>query len=64
MVEFYNMTPEQREEMGSRGREHVQMNYNFEKFQQRWVEQLLEVHEKHGSWEDRKNYKSWELVEF
>jgi len=63
MLEFYNLTPEEREELGSRGREHVKMNYNFENFQKQWVETMLDVHEKHGSWENRKGFKSWELVE-
>ena len=63
MVEFYNYTPEQRKKMGERGREHVNKNYNFENFGQQWVEKLLEIHEKHGSWQNRRGYKSWELVE-
>ena len=54
-------TPEEREELGSRGREHVKMNYNFENFQKQWVETMLDVHEKHGSWENRKNYKPYEF---
>jgi hypothetical protein len=24
---------------------------------------MLEVHEKHGSWENRKNYVNWEIME-
>jgi len=62
MMEFYNLTSEQRKELGQRGREHVKLNYNFEKFQERWVELMLDIHEKYGSWESRKNYKSWELI--
>jgi len=63
LVEFYNAPPEVREEMGNRGREHVKMNYNFENFQKQWVERMLDIHEKHGSWENRKGYKPWNLVE-
>ena len=63
LVEFYNMTPEQRKEMGDRGREHVQTNYGFDKFQSRWVELMLDIYENHGSWENRKNYESWNLTE-
>ena len=63
LEEFYNLTPEQRKEMGERGRQHVMMNYNFENFQQKWVEKMLDIHERYGSWGDRKDYKSWELVE-
>ena len=62
LVEFYNLSPEEREKMGERGREHVMMNYGFENFQQEWVEKMLEIHEKHGSWGSRKGYKPWELI--
>ena len=63
LMEIYNLTPEQRKEMGDRGRDHVMMNYNFEKFGQQWVERMVEVYEKYGSWDNRKGYKPWELVE-
>jgi len=62
LVEFYNLTPEEREKMADRGREHVIMNYNFEKFEQLWVETMLKIHDEYGSWGDRKNFKSWELI--
>jgi len=63
LVEFYNMTPEQRKEMGQRGQEHVKTNYGFEGFKEQWVSRMLEINEKYGSWENRKNHKSWNLVE-
>ena len=49
--------------MAQRGLEHVKKNYNFKNFEEEWVKKMLEVHEKYGSWENRKVYKSWELVE-
>ena len=42
--------------------EHNQ-NYNFEDFNQRWIDAMLGIHEKHGSWETRKNYEAWEFIE-
>ena len=60
---IYNMTPEERKELGRKGREHVEKNYSFEKYCDGWVEIMTDVHEKHGSWDDRKNYKSWEIRE-
>jgi len=57
------MKPEQRKELGKMGRTHVQKNYNFEKYCEGWVKIMTDVYEKWGSWEDRKNYNSWELVE-
>jgi glycosyltransferase involved in cell wall biosynthesis len=63
MVKMFHLTRKERKEMGLRGHEHVQKNYNFEKFGQRWVDLMLEIHEKYGSWDTRKGYKKWELKE-
>lgn len=60
---IYNMTPEERKELGKKGREHVEKNYSFEKYCEGWVEIMTEVHEKYGSWENRKGYKNWEIRE-
>ena len=38
------------------------INYSFESYQSRWVEVLDGVHEKHGSWENRKSYSPWSLT--
>tara|TARA_Y100000592_G_C5468823_1_gene318226 strand:- start:842 stop:2095 length:1254 start_codon:yes stop_codon:yes gene_type:complete len=62
MLEMFNKTKEEREELGKKGRNHVMKNYNFEDFNQKWTDVMLEVHEKYGSWENRKNYKSWEMI--
>ena len=61
--EMYNMTSEERKELGRKGLEHVKKNYSFEKYCDKWVEIMTELHEKHGSWENRSNYTSWELKE-
>ena len=63
LVRFYNMSKEEREKLGAMGREHVIKNYNFENFNKTWVETMLNLHEQCGSWENRKNYQSWELIE-
>ena len=63
MLDFYNLSPEERKQMGQKGAEHVNKNYNFQNFEKRWVELLTEIHQKYGSWENRKNYQSWELLE-
>ena len=57
------LTDEQRAEMGKRGREHLMKNYNFEVFASRWDEFMTKIHEECGSWDTRKNYKSWELID-
>ena len=57
------MKPEERQAMGKRGADHVDKNYNFSNFQDRWVNLMLEVHEKYGSWDSRKNYNCWEVID-
>ena len=61
LLMMYEYGPEKRAELGRAGAEHVEKNYNFTTFAKRWEEILLETHKKCGSWENRKNYKSWEL---
>ena len=61
--EVYNMSKEDRDKMGEKGRQHVIKNYNFKDFKEKWVDELLKVHEEAGSWEARKNYKAWTMRE-
>jgi glycosyltransferase involved in cell wall biosynthesis len=63
MTTIYEMTPEERKELGARGRQHVIDNYNFENFEKQWVELMDNIHENHGSWENRKKYTIWECKE-
>jgi glycosyltransferase involved in cell wall biosynthesis len=60
---MYNMTPEERQELGLKGREHVIKNYNFIDFEKKWVDLMDNIHEKYGSWENRKHYKPWTFEE-
>jgi glycosyltransferase involved in cell wall biosynthesis len=61
--EIHNMSREQRRALGKLGRQHVDQNYSFKQYKERWVSLMTDIHEKHGSWSTRKNYKSWELLE-
>jgi len=63
LKKIHKMSKKQRAKLGKMGRAHVMKNYNFENFAKKWEEILLNTYEKHGSWEDRKNYKSWEIKE-
>jgi len=63
LYKLYSMPKEEREKMGKAGRNHVLKNYNFENFCDSWVEIMTNLHEKHGSWETRKNHQKWELLE-
>lgn len=62
-VDFSLLSKEQREEMGRKGRLHLEKNYAHKDFCDRWVQILTDVYERMGSWENRKNYKSWHLFE-
>ena len=62
MLRFYNMSKEERSEMGEKGRQFVNKEYGFEKYTTEWEKVLLEVYEKNGSWENRKNYKPYRQI--
>jgi len=49
--------------MSSAGRQHVKENYNFNNYEKAWVNTMDEIIEREGSWENRKNYKRWHLLE-
>ena len=55
------MPKEKRRELGKAGREHVLKNYNFEDFNKSWVDLMTKVYEERGSYENRKQYDSWEF---
>ncbi|MCS5550312.1 MAG: glycosyltransferase [Gammaproteobacteria bacterium] len=63
MNKIYHMTEDERNELGKAGREHVLKNYNFEDYGKRWIKVMEDLHEKYGSWENRKEYKSWRVTE-
>ena len=63
LKKMFYASEEEREKMGELGMEHVKKNYNFETFNNQWLEFMLKVHEESGSWETRKNHQSWEFVE-
>jgi len=53
---MYALSTEERYELGLKGAKHVEQNYNFKTFGQKWVNLMLKIHEEHGSWETRKGY--------
>ena len=63
LEKFYNLTPKQRTALGRAGKKHVMDNYGFEQYETGWDKILTAVHEKHGSWETRKNYSCWRQEE-
>jgi len=63
LVTMYEKTHKQRRKLGQLGREHVEKNYSFEKFQKSWVDFVDEILEENGSWNTRKNYITWEQIQ-
>jgi glycosyltransferase involved in cell wall biosynthesis len=63
LTKAFNMRPAAYNKMSLNGLKHVATNYGFEKFEKTWVETMDGIVEKHGSWENRKNYKRWHLLE-
>ena len=63
LTKMYNLTPSERKLLGIKGRQHVAVNYGFEKFNKTWVKLVDSIIEKYGSWETRKGYQSWDLKE-
>jgi len=63
LLKIYNMTNEEREELGRMGKQHVQTNYNFNDFEERWVTLVDQIIDEHGSWDNRKIYKPYCFTE-
>ena len=63
LMKMYEYGPEKRNELGEACRKKIEENYNFTKFKIDWVNFINEIYERFGSWENRKEYKKWELVE-
>lgn len=63
LKKIHDMSKEERAKLGKAGREHVLKNYSPEKYAKEWEQLFDEVVERHGSWDTRKGYKAWELIE-
>ena len=60
---MYDMGHEERRKLGQLGRKHVEENFNMENYKARWVEYMIKVHEKEGSWNTRREYNTAVLKE-
>jgi len=63
LLKIYNMSKEERKNLGAAGREHVLKNYNFDNFSKQWDEIFTTVYNEMGSWENRKAYRNWVFKE-
>ena len=63
LKKMHNMSKEERAALGKAGREHVIKNYSPEQYAEQWEKLFDSIIENHGSWDTRKGYKAWELIE-
>tara|TARA_R110000824_G_scaffold261563_1_gene450183 strand:+ start:1198 stop:2457 length:1260 start_codon:yes stop_codon:yes gene_type:complete len=63
LCKIYEMTREERRDIGLKGREHVLKSFSFEEYAASWERIFDEVTEKYGSWDTRKGYNHWTLKE-
>ena len=62
LTKIYELSTEERLDLGLKGRDHVMKNYNFENYCTKWDTVMTQIHEKYGAWGTRE-YKSWHLME-
>jgi glycosyltransferase involved in cell wall biosynthesis len=58
-----DVRPKVYKKISAAGIKHVENNFNFENYTKGWIETMDEIVEKHGSWESRKGYEKWHLLE-
>lgn len=63
MMKMYEMSKEERRELGKKGRNHVLTNYNFQAMVEGWDKIFTDLYEKNGSWGSRRNYDRWTFKE-
>jgi hypothetical protein len=63
MTKALNISDKAYKKMSIQGREHVNKNYSFKQFNKNWIDTMDRIVDYHGSWETRKNYKRWHLME-
>ena len=63
MKKALNVSKKAYNKMSRDGLKHVQDNYSFKNYIEGWIDVMDGIVEKHGSWETRKNYNRWQLLE-
>jgi glycosyltransferase involved in cell wall biosynthesis len=63
LSKIYDMGAVERRRMGMAGRKHVETNYNFQTFNNTWINFMDKIHEEEGSWETRKGYNGIRFME-
>ena len=60
MLDMYNKSEQELDDLGKKGRNHVMTNYSMENYINLWTKLLADVFERNGSWESR-DIKNWSL---
>lgn len=63
LIEMLNKTEEEMQELSEAGLGHIERNYNFKDFRSSWVDLMSGIYQELGSWDTRKNYKPWRVME-
>lgn len=63
LYKFWKKDPVKYAKLGGNGRKHVLKTRNKEDFDRKWVEVMLDLHERCGSWKTRKGYTPWQMKE-
>ena len=61
MVKMYEMTTEDREDLGRKGRKRAETEFGLEAYITRWDELFTNIHETKGSWDTRTGYTPYEV---
>jgi glycosyltransferase involved in cell wall biosynthesis len=63
MHKALNLSEPKYQKMSDAAVNHVNTNYSFENYEKGWVKLMDDIIERHGSWETRKGYNRWHLLE-
>jgi glycosyltransferase involved in cell wall biosynthesis len=63
LTKALNMSDKMYKKVALQGQEHVKNSYNFENYEKEWVQVMDEFIERNGSWEERRGYERWHLLE-
>ena len=64
LTKLYEMSPQERADLGAKGRKWTQKHFNFNDYTERWDKLFTKVHNEMGSWETRQGYKHYETRVF
>jgi glycosyltransferase involved in cell wall biosynthesis len=62
LMTMYSYGKEKREELGNNCINKILKEYSFEGYAKSWDDLIVDVYNRFGSWENRKNYSPWELT--